>query len=145
MNNYNQIKQQNPRILSCLYRLPSPYEANELWSLQKAFSYGCNLLIGKLCTLSHWLSSLTLNFSSLFPKDRANMVNYATRDVMIFRFFIIPITERWTFDKITNRMISEMFVACKSAKLPLLSTTMSIKKKIKNIDRQSLSKNANIY
>ena len=140
MNSGNEIMQQYQQTLSCSCHPPLPYKTNELWSLQKAFLYGCNLLIDKSCTLSHWSQSLTSNHSSLSQQDRMKMIHYATHDVMTVTFLIRPITETWTFEKAANRKIHETFVALDSVKLPTLSTATSIKKKINNINAQKLSK-----
>ena len=139
MNRSNEIMQQRQQTSSCSCHPPSPYKINELWSLQKAFLYGCNLFIDKSCTLSHWSSSLTSSHSSLSHRARLKMIHYATHDVMAVTFLIRPITESWSFEKIANREISEIFVAFDSVKLPLLATTTSIKKKSKNINLQKLS------
>ena len=45
MNSGNEIMQQYQQTLSCSCHPLSPYKTNELWSLQKAFLYGCNLSI----------------------------------------------------------------------------------------------------
>ena len=139
MNRGNEIMQQYQQTSSCSCHPPSPYKTNELWSLQKAFLYGCNLFIDKSCTLSHWSSSLRSRHSSLTQQDRMKMINYATDDVMAATFLIRPITEAWTFEKIANQKISQIFVAFDSVKLPPLSTATSIKRKSKNINVQKLS------
>jgi hypothetical protein len=132
MNNDNEITQQHHQALSCSCHPPSPYRINELWSLQKAFWYGCKLLIDKSCTLGHWSSSLTSSYSSLSHEDQMKMIHYATHDAMAVTFLIRPITEKWTFEKIEERKMSKMFVAFNSIKLPLLPTTTSTKKKMVN-------------
>ncbi|CAF2927168.1 unnamed protein product [Rotaria sp. Silwood2] len=139
-NNDNELTQQHHQQSSCYCHSPSPYKINELWSLQNSLKYGCKLFLDKSCTLSHWSSSLTSSHSSLSHADQKKMIHYATHDVMAVTFLIRPITEQWTFEKIKNRKISEMFVAFKSVKLPPLPTTTSTKKKIKNINVQKLSK-----
>ncbi|CAF4837226.1 unnamed protein product, partial [Rotaria sp. Silwood2] len=106
-NDDNEITQQHHHQSSCHCHPPSPYKINELWSLQNAFMYGCNLFIDKSCTLSHWSSSLISSHSSLSQEDRVKMIHYATHDVMAVTFLIRPITEKWTFDKIANRKMSE--------------------------------------
>jgi hypothetical protein len=68
------------------------------------------------------------------------MVNYATHDAMAVTFLIRPITENWTFKKIEERKMDEMFIAFNSIKLPPLRTPTSSTKKIKNINVQKLSK-----
>lgn len=140
INGDRELIQQSHHELACSCHPPSPYRINELWSLQRAFKYGCNLFIDKSCTLSHWSSSLTSSHSSLSKKDQANMIHYATHDVMAVTFLIRPITEKWTFEKITNSKIREIFRAFNSVELPPLTTITSTKKKIKNINTQSLSK-----
>ena len=92
MNSGNEITQQYQQTLSCSCHPPSPYKINELWSVQKAFLYGCNLLIDKSCTLSDWSQSLTSNHSSLSKQDRMKMIHYATHDVKAVTFLIRPIT-----------------------------------------------------
>jgi hypothetical protein len=136
----NEITQQHHQTLSCSCHPPSPYKINELWSLQKAFGYGCKLFIDKSCTLGKWSSSLSSSHSSLSHEDQVKMINYATHDAMAVTFLIRPITEKWTFKKIEERNMSEMFNAFNSIKLPPLSTTTSTKKKLKNINVQKLSK-----
>lgn len=56
------------------------------------------------------------------------MIRYAIYDVMAVTFLIRPITEQWTFEKIKNRKMNEMFVAFKSIKLPPLPTSKNKKK-----------------
>ena len=140
MNSGNEIMQQYQQSLSCSSHPPSPYKTNELWSLQKAFLYGCNLFIDKSYTLSHWSSSLTSSHSSLSQQERMKMIHYAIHDIMAVTFLIRPITEAWTLEKIANRKISEMSVAFDSVKFPSLSRATSIKKKSKNLNVQKLSK-----
>ncbi|CAF2678652.1 unnamed protein product [Rotaria sp. Silwood2] len=137
MNNDDKIIQQHQQQLSCHCHPPSPYKINELWSLQNAFRYGCNLFLDKSCTLSHWSSSLSSSHSSLSHADQKKMIHYATHDVMAVTFLIRPITEKWTFDKIKNRKMNEMFVAFDSIKLPPLPTSKN--KKIKNINMQKFA------
>jgi hypothetical protein len=48
---------------------------------------------------------------------------------MAVTYLIRPITEKWTFEKIKNRKMKEMFVAFKSTKLPPLPTSTTKKKK----------------
>ncbi|CAF4643185.1 unnamed protein product [Rotaria sp. Silwood2] len=138
-NNDNEFTQQHHQQSSCYCHPPSPYKINELWSLQNAFIYGCNLFIDKSCTLSHWSLSLTSNHSSLSHADRIKMTHYATHDVMAVTFLIRPITEKWTFDKIKNRKMNKMFVAFNSTKLPSLPTSTTKKKKIKSINMQKFA------
>ncbi|CAF3091854.1 unnamed protein product [Rotaria sp. Silwood2] len=136
-NDDNEIIQQHQQQLLCHCHPPSPYQINELWSLQNAFRYGCNLFLDKSCTLSHWSSSLSSSHSSLSHADQKKMIHYATHDVMAVTFLIRPITEKWTFDKIKNRKMNEMFVAFDSIKLPPLPTSKN--KKIKNINMQKFA------
>ncbi|CAF1377451.1 unnamed protein product [Rotaria sordida] len=134
MNNDDKSLQQHQQQLSCHCHPPSPYKINELWSLQNAFRYGCNLFLDKSCSLSHWSSSLSSSYSSLSYAEQKKMIHYATHDVMAVTFLIRPITENWTFEEIKNRKISEIFVAFKATKLPPLPTSTTKKKKIKNIN-----------
>ncbi len=140
MDNDNGITQQHHQQSSCYCHPPSPYRINELWSLQNAFKYGCNLFIDKSCTLSHWSLSLSSSNSPLSHANRMKMIHYATHDAMAVTFLIRPITEKWTFDDIKNRKMNEMFVAFKSTKLPPLPTSTTKKKKIKNINLNKFSK-----
>ncbi|CAF1283583.1 unnamed protein product [Rotaria magnacalcarata] len=141
--NDNESIQQHHQQSSCYCHPPSPYRINELWSLQNARKYACNLFLDKSCTLSHWSSSLTSNHSSLSHVTRMNMIHYATHDVMAVTLLIRPIAERWTFDqiKIKLRKMNETFVAFHSSKLPPLTTSKNQKnqKKIKNINLQTLT------
>lgn len=137
---HDETTQQHHQTPSCPCHPPSPYKINELWSLQKAFWYGCKLFIDKSCTLSNWTSSLSSSRSSLSHEDQVKMVNYATHDAMAVTFLIRLITEKWTFKKIEERKMGEMFIAFNSIKLPPLRTPTSSKKKIKNINVQKLSK-----
>jgi hypothetical protein len=59
---------------------------------------------------------------------------------MAVTFLIRPITEKWTFEKINNRKMGEMFAAFKSTKLPPLPTSTTKEKKIKNINLNKFSK-----
>jgi hypothetical protein len=140
VNNDNKIIQQHHQALSCLCHPSSPYGINELWSLQKAFMYGCKLYIDKSCTLGYWTSSLTSSHSSLSHEEQMKMVHYATHDAMAVTYLIRPITEKWTFKQLEERKISEMFITFNAIKLPLLPATTSTKKKNKNINIQKLSK-----
>jgi hypothetical protein len=94
VNNDNEIIQQRYQALSCSCHSPSPYRINELWSLQKAFWYGCKLIIDKSCTLGYWSSSLPLSHSSLSHEDQMKMIHYATDDAMVVTYLIRPITEK---------------------------------------------------
>ncbi|CAF3682874.1 unnamed protein product [Rotaria sp. Silwood1] len=137
MNDDNEFIQQHHQQSSCHCHPPSPYKINELWSLQNAFMYGCNLFIDKSCKLNHSSLSLSSSHSSLSHADQKKMMHYATHDVMAVTFLIRPITKNWTFEKIKNRKISEMFVAFNSTKLPPLPTSKN--KKIKNINMQKFA------
>lgn len=53
VNNDDEITQQHRQALPCSCHPPSPYRINELWSLQKAFWYGCKLFSDKSCTLGN--------------------------------------------------------------------------------------------
>ncbi|KAF9754357.1 hypothetical protein NGRA_3359, partial [Nosema granulosis] len=104
----------------CSCHRASPYESHQLWSLQQAFIYGCNLFIDKANTLNHWSSSLTSEHSPLPYARRQKMIKYATYDVMAVTYLAQPIIQRWTFKKMKKMNINEMFITFKSSKLPPL-------------------------
>jgi hypothetical protein len=131
--------QQNPSLLPCSCHQASPYHQQQLWSLQKAFIYGCNLFIDKTNTLAHWSHGLTPGNSSLSHARRLRMIHYAIHDVMAVTYLIRPITEYWSFKKIKEIKIEEIFIRFQSTKLPPLRKPPS-RKKTKNINVQKLSK-----
>jgi len=131
--------QQNPSLLPCSCHQASPYHQQQLWSLQKAFIYGCNLFIDKTNTLAHWSHGLTPGNSSLSHARRLRMVHYAIHDVMAVTYLIRPITEYWSFKQIKEIKIEEIFIRFQSTKLPPLRKPPS-RKKTKNINVQKLKK-----
>ncbi|CAF1179742.1 unnamed protein product [Adineta steineri] len=104
----------------------------EFYQLSPTFLYGFNLFINKTYQLSHWSLSLTSSYSLLSHEDRKKMIRYATHDVMAVTFLIRPITEKWTFKKIKNRMNNEIFIIFNSNTFLSLPTATS-SKKIKSI------------
>ncbi|CAF4998335.1 unnamed protein product, partial [Rotaria sp. Silwood1] len=138
-NNDITVGRRNLSTSSCTCHRPSPYNENQLWSLQKAFLYSFNLFIDKTYTLSHWSYGLTSVGSSLTHAQRTKMINYAKSDVMAVTYLIRPITEQWSFARTKESSIEEMFITFQSTRPPPLHQPKS-KKKIKNINVQKLSK-----
>ncbi|CAF3863341.1 unnamed protein product [Rotaria sordida] len=138
-NNDSTADQRKLSTSSCTCHRPSPYNEQQLWSLQKAFLYSFNLFIDKTSTMSHWSYGLSSIGSSLTHAQRTKMINYAKYDVMAVTYLIRPITEQWSFTRTKESSIEEMFITFQSTRPPPLRQPKSKKKK-KNINIQKLSK-----
>ncbi|CAF4249392.1 unnamed protein product [Adineta steineri] len=85
-----------------------------------------------LSSISNWSSSLSSN-SSLSNEQQQNMIHYATHDVLAVTYLIRPVLERWSFIKLKNRMVNEIFISFEKIQMPPppASTTS---KRIKNLN-----------
>ncbi|CAF1246123.1 unnamed protein product [Rotaria sordida] len=128
-NNDSTADQRKLSTSSCTCHRPSPYNEQQLWSLQKAFLYSFNLFIDKTSTMSHWSYGLSSIGSSLTHAQRTKMINYAKYDVMAVTYLIRPITEQWSFTGTKESSIEEMFITFQSTRPPPLRQPKSKKKK----------------
>ncbi|CAF1349699.1 unnamed protein product [Adineta ricciae] len=124
----------------CKCHRASVYKNTELWSLQNAFKFGCELYISKSCTLSHWSQPLSSSKSTLSYHKRKEMISYAVHDVIAVTYLIRPISEHWTFDQIKHRNMDELFKAFELIQLPLTPKPLNKKKKAKNINVNKIAK-----
>jgi hypothetical protein len=126
----------------CICHEQSPYRPQEKWSLQKALSYAAHMFIDKSTSVNNWAGGLTSNNSILSTVRRKKMIHYAIYDVFTTTYFIRPVLEDWTFQKLKNTNIIELFTSFKSSPLPPLSANNSSNKKLKtkNIDPHKLFK-----
>ncbi|CAF0791429.1 unnamed protein product [Adineta ricciae] len=124
----------------CKCHRASVYKNTELWSLQNAFKFGCELHISKSCTMSHWSQPLSSSNSTLSYHKRKEMISYAVHDVIAVTYLIRPISEHWTFDQIKHRNMDELFKAFELIQLPLTPMPRNKKKKAKNINVHKIAK-----
>ncbi|CAF3293175.1 unnamed protein product [Rotaria sp. Silwood2] len=138
--NYDNVTTQNYSSSKNVCHEPSPYRSREKWSLQKALIYAAHMFIDKSSTVNNWAAGLTSNNSTLSFGRRKKMINYAIYDCFSTTYFIRPVLEYWTFNKLKNANIVELFTSFKSLPLPTInsSNTKTNKKIKKNIDPQQL-------
>ncbi|CAF1258658.1 unnamed protein product [Rotaria sordida] len=120
----------------CICHEQSPYRPGEKWSLQKALIYAAHMFIDKSCTVNNWAARLTSNNSTLSTGRRNKMIKYAIYDCLTATYFIRPVLAYWTFNKLKNTNIIELFTSFKSPSLP--TNNSSNKKNKKNINVQKL-------
>ncbi|CAF4803594.1 unnamed protein product, partial [Rotaria sp. Silwood2] len=103
--NYDNVTTQNYSSFKCVCHEQSPYRPGEKWSLQKALIYAAHMFIDKSCTVNNWAAGLTSNNSTLSTGRRKKMINYAIYDCFSTTYFIRPVLEYWTFNKLKNTNI----------------------------------------
>ncbi|CAF3729881.1 unnamed protein product [Rotaria socialis] len=144
LDDANNVNIMSQNYLSSIFYCPrqSPYRPNELWSLQNALIYAAHIFIDKSSTVNNWAGGLTTNNSTLSSFRRKKMIKYAIYDVLSTTYLIRPISEYWTFQKLKNTNIIDLFTSFKSSPLPSLPTNKSSKNKSikKNINPQKLFK-----
>jgi hypothetical protein len=110
----------------------SPYHQNEKWLLQKALMYAAHMFIDKAQRMNNWSAGLSSETSTLSTSRRTNMMHYAIHDCFATTYLIRPILEEWSFQRVKNINVIELFRAFKpTTPLPL---PQAKKKKKKNID-----------
>ena len=132
---------QNYPLPMCVCHEQSPYRPHEKWSLQKALIYAAQVFIDKSCTVNNWSAGSTSNSSTLSTARREKMINYAIYDCFATTYLIRPVLDNWTFKKLKDTNIIELFTAFK---LPALPTYSSINRKInkkmeQNVNSQTLN------
>ncbi|CAF1621357.1 unnamed protein product [Adineta ricciae] len=134
----NEVDRSNDPM-KCTCHRESPYQENQLWSLQNALIYGFDVFIDKTTRMAHWSHGLTYGHSSLSHAQRIRMTHYAKNDVMAVSYLARPIIENWSFARIKETNMEAMFVAFQPA-LPSPLRQPSAKTKVKNISIHKLAK-----
>ena len=134
LNSVNDINvtTQNYSSLMCVCHEQSPYSPQEKWSLQKALIYAAHMFIDKSHRINHWAGGLTGNNSILSLSRRKKMINYAVSDAFTTTYLIRPVLEYWTFQKLKNINIVELYTSFKSLLLSPLPANNSLNRKIEN-------------
>ena len=67
------------------------------------------MFIDKSHRINNWTGGLTGNNSILSLPRRKKMINYAISDVFATTYLIRPVLEYWTFQKLKNINIVELY------------------------------------
>ena len=116
---------------TCSCHEPDPYLPHEQWSLQKALIYTSGLFLDKSMTLGRWAAGLQSSQSSLSKAKQTKLILYAIHDCFATTYFIQPLTQQWTFYKLSNANFIDLFQAPSSistSKLLLSSSKTSSSK-----------------
>ena len=96
-------------ITVCNCHRPSPYQMNELWSLQKALGYSYGMFIEKTTTINHWSWRLDPEYSIMSKKKQNNMIRYAIYDCFATTCLSRAVLKSWTFQQFTKIKIVDIF------------------------------------
>ncbi|CAF3544580.1 unnamed protein product [Rotaria socialis] len=104
----------------CTCHEASPYRPGEKWGLQDAFIYTCQLFIDKSMTISYWAKVLDPHHSTLSTITREKMLRYAIYDCFTTTYLARPVLSTWTFQKVKNINVVDLFQASSSSTSPSL-------------------------
>ncbi|CAF3494634.1 unnamed protein product, partial [Rotaria socialis] len=95
----------------CTCHEASPYRPGETWGLQEALIYTCQLFIDKSMAVNSWARELDPHHSTLPTTTREKMLRYAIYDCFTTTYLARPVLEDWTFEKVKNINVLNLFQA----------------------------------